>query len=296
MIRFQVRGPVLTRRSITFFALVAVGAAAACTFGGLDGVSGGVPDSGASSSSSGASLVDGAPNTIANDEGGTALPDGGKVDATVQNPPTFCVPHAHTFCFDFEDGHSFDDDMLFTDNANNRGSIDLSTDFATSGTHSVKIHMPRRKSTDGSITTQLYHNQTAPWTKTHIEVSFYIVPPQWHDGDTDIPIFGHVFYDDNGSMDVYGVFANGPSGISGAATVQIPGPQIPTGQWVRGIIDFDPAGTISGTINGVSYPAATFAPYMGNTNPGQGAGFGFYGFTSPTPDTTIYFDDFTIDW
>jgi hypothetical protein len=281
---------VLRARLATFVGILGTlslfGGAACSLLTELDGLSGAPAAAG---TDGGSPVPDGAG---AVDDGGTVTKDGAAADGAtgpdgaVTNT-SFCTGSTHAFCADFED-----DDPLaaWTQKVIDVGTTGaVSTTRAKSGSHSFFAMIPQRAASTPDVNVLLDKRFPGSWRRVVVELDIFEEPPAWSSGDINAALISVETQSSSNGQAWF--LTTGPNYTN---LNSVSRPAMATGQWVHVKLDFDPTGTINGTVGAISYAAGVVSQTSG-ANPSMLVRVGLNGFNSPVPKFAVYYDNVTID-
>ena len=212
---------------------------------------------------------------------------GALVDAT----PRFCLPGVHSFCDDFDIGAplaSWDGQYL-----DPKGGLSVSMLRAKSATGSLLSTMARRGASDPHAQSTVY-KQFAGVRRVIVEFDVFLETPSFASGDVNSGIVGIFFSSSTPKAAValsvgkgYTTLGNPGTSVNSAAL---------TGDtWLHARFDFDPAGTVQGSIGASSWQQ-TFPAYFVGTDPETSLQLGVNGYNQPAPELRVFYDNVTIDF
>jgi hypothetical protein len=227
------------------------------------------------------------------DGGTTAPPDGatGTDAAATPDAARFCVPNAHTFCADFEDG-----DVMTGWSRNEiapEGSLSASTARFVSPSHALLTTMDRRAADAPPAYAQLTKTFDG-WHKVAIDLDLFVEPPAWQLGDVNSGFFVVFFYADGVEFGVamslgelYITF-----GTPASSSPQDNKP-LPFGSWVHLHAVVSPS-ALDATVGSVPF-TSSWSPPAAAANARMSVQLGIAGYNRPAPAFRAFYDNVTVD-
>jgi hypothetical protein len=251
----------------------------------LSGLSGGADPSDAST---------GTPLADARVEAGPITTDGGggpEVGGDGGSPCAF----AHAFCADFDVGPL---DKGWTTSLVNPPSTFALDDLAKSAPHSFRTTQPAKST--GQVVVRLRKMFAGPWNRSVFEGDFYMEPPSWNAGDSNVAIAQLLYFSDAATAGTILFRSEGTAQgtvehVSNSPARYVDVAPFAYGRWVHVRIEYDPAGSMRYVIDGVS-TSSTFPPPTQGSNSSISLDIGTFNYNNPVPAFDVRWDNVTIDF